>query len=258
MNPNDPNVAMMELVAERLGESLRGQMVFVGGAVTGLLISDPGQPAIRPTEDVDLIVRAVARGDYQRIEQALRKRGFVNDISNPRAKEWRWEENLIGSKQINAFCMPGGKIVFFTGILDQLKLTDDEVAMIMGHEIAHALWEHARERMAKSFATNIGASLLGELIGGGKYSGLFHMGGDLLTLKFSRSDETEADIVGLELAARAGYDPRAGITLWQKMAAASQGRPLEFLSTHPSGETRIEDIQRQLPKVMPLYEAARP
>jgi predicted Zn-dependent protease len=204
--------------------------------------------------------KALAPDDHP---QVLRLRAIARKLIphaerfNPRAKEWRWEVNLIGSKQINAFCMPGGKIAFFTGILDQLKLTDDEVAMIMGHEIAHALWEHARERMAKSFATNLGASLLGELIGGGKYSGLFHMGGDLLTLKFSRGDETEADIVGLELAARAGYDPRAGISLWRKMTAASQGRPLEFLSTHPSGETRIEDIQRQLPKVMPLYEAAR-
>lgn len=195
--------------------------------------------------------------------QVLRLRTIASKLipfaekHNPRAKEWRWEVNLIGSKQINAFCMPGGKIAFYTGILEQLKLTDDEVAMIMGHEIAHALWEHARERMAKSFATNIGASLLGELVGGGKYSGLFHMGGDLLTLKFSRGDETEADIVGLDLAARAGYDPRAGITLWQKMTASSKGQPLEFLSTHPSGKTRIEDIQRQLPKVMPLYEASR-
>jgi Zn-dependent protease with chaperone function len=176
---------------------------------------------------------------------------------NPRAKAWQWEVNLIGSKQINAFCMPGGKIAFYTGILDQLKLTDDEVAMIMGHEIAHALWEHARERMAKSVATDVGASLLGELVGGGKYSGLFRMGGDLLTLKFSRSDESEADLVGLDLAARAGYDPRAGITLWQKMAAASKGGQLEFLSTHPSGSSRIEDIKAQLPKVMPLYESAR-
>jgi len=176
---------------------------------------------------------------------------------NPRAKAWQWEVNLIGSKQINAFCMPGGKIAFYTGILDQLKLTDDEVAMIMGHEIAHALWEHARERMAKSVATDVGASLLGELVGGGKYSGLFRMGGDLLTLKFSRSDESEADLVGLDLAARAGYDPRAGITLWQKMAAASKGGQLEFLSTHPSGNSRIEDIKAQLPKVMPLYEANR-
>lgn len=176
---------------------------------------------------------------------------------NERAREWQWETNLIDAKKINAFCMPGGKIVFYTGLLDQLRLTDDEVAMIMGHEIAHALWEHARERMAKSVATSVGANLLGELIGGGKYSGLFRMGGDLLTLQFSRSDETEADIVGLELAARAGYDPRAGITLWQKMTAASRGQPLEFLSTHPSGKTRIEDIERQLPKVIPLYRSAR-
>lgn len=193
----------------------------------------------------------------QRLRSIARKLTPHAERFNPRAKEWRWEVNLIGSKQINAFCMPGGKIVFYTGILDQLKLTDDEVAMIMGHEIAHALWEHARERMGKSFATNLGASLLGELVGGGKYAGLFRMGGDLLTLKFSRSDESEADIVGLDLAARAGYDPRAGISLWQKMAAANRGQPLEFLSTHPSGNTRIEDIQRQLPKVMPLYEAAR-
>ena len=204
--------------------------------------------------------QALAPGDHP---QLLRLRSIARKLIphaerfNPRAREWRWEVNLIGSKQINAFCMPGGKIAFFSGILDQLRLTDDEVAMIMGHEIAHALWEHARERMAKTMATNIGASLLGELVGGGKYSSLFHMGGDLLTLKFSRGDETEADIVGLELAARAGYDPRAGISLWQKMAAASKGRPLEFLSTHPSDQTRIDDIQHQLPKVMPLYEAAR-
>ncbi len=193
----------------------------------------------------------------QRLRSIARKLIPHAERFNARAKEWRWEVNLIGSKQINAFCMPGGKIAFYTGILDQLQLTDDEVAMIMGHEIAHALWEHARERMAKTVATNLGASLLGELVGGGKYSGLFQIGGDLLTLKFSRSDESEADDVGLKLAARAGYDPRAGISLWQKMAAASKGQPLEFLSTHPSGKTRIEDIQRQLPKVMPLYEASR-
>ncbi len=176
---------------------------------------------------------------------------------NPRAKEWRWEINLIGSQSINAFCMPGGKIVFFTGILDRLKLSDDEAAMVMGHEIAHALREHARERMAKSVATDVGAALLGELIGGGNYAGAFRFGGSLLNLKFSRNDESEADLVGLDLAARAGYDPRAGISLWQKMAAASKGGPLEFLSTHPSGSSRIEDIQAQLPKVMPLYEASR-
>ena len=176
---------------------------------------------------------------------------------NPRAAKWQWEVNLIGSKQINAFCMPGGKIVFYTGILDTLKLTDDEVAMVMGHEIAHALREHTRERMAKNQMTQLGASLLGELVGGGRYTGAFQLGGNLLSLKFSRDDESEADIAGLDLAARAGFDPRAAVTLWQKMAAANSRAPLEFLSTHPAGENRIKEIQGHLPAVMPLYEKAR-
>lgn len=179
------------------------------------------------------------------------------DRFNPRARQWKWEVILIGSKQINAFCMPGGKIAFYTGILETLKLTDDEVAMVMGHEIAHALREHARERMAKSQITQFGANLLGELVGGGRYAGAFQLGGNLLSLKFSRDDESEADVVGLDLAARAGFDPRAGVSLWQKMAAANSRAPLEFLSTHPAGEHRIREIEKQLPAVMPLYEAAR-
>ena len=177
---------------------------------------------------------------------------------NPRAKDWRWEVNLIGSKQINAFCMPGGKIAFYTGILEQLKLSDDEVAMVMGHEIAHALREHARERMGKNAATGIGANLIGQLFGLGQLGQtVTNYGAQLLTLQFSRSDESEADLVGMELAARAGYDPRAGITLWQKMGAASKGAPPQWLSTHPSGSARITDIEMNLPKVMPLYERAQ-
>lgn len=176
---------------------------------------------------------------------------------NPRAKQWKWEVSLIGSKELNAFCMPGGKIAFYTGIIDTLQLTDDEIAMIMGHEIAHALREHARERVAKTQITQLGAALLGEFIGGGQYSGLIRAGGSLLTLKFSRDDESEADLVGLDLAARAGYDPRAGITLWQKMGAASKGAPPAWLSTHPAGKDRIAEIRRHLPEVMPLYESAR-
>lgn len=177
---------------------------------------------------------------------------------NPRAKDWRWEVNLIGSKQINAFCMPGGKIAFYSGILEQLKLTDDEVAMVMGHEIAHALREHARERMAKNAATGIGASLLSQVFGFGQLGQtVTNYGAQLLTLQFSRTDESEADLVGMELAARAGYNPRAGITLWQKMGAASKGAPPQWLSTHPSGNARIAEIEANLPKVMPLYERAR-
>jgi predicted Zn-dependent protease len=177
---------------------------------------------------------------------------------NPRARNWRWEINLIGGKQINAFCMPGGKIAFYSGILDQLKLTDDEVAMVMGHEIAHALREHARERMGKNAATGIGASLLSQVFGFGQLGQtLTNYGAQLLTLQFSREDESEADLVGMELAARAGYNPRAAITLWQKMGAANKGAPPQWLSTHPSGNARITDIEMNLPKVMPLYERAK-
>jgi predicted Zn-dependent protease len=176
---------------------------------------------------------------------------------NPRAKEWKWEVNLLVSDQINAFCMPGGKIAFYTGILDKLKLTDDEVAMVMGHEIAHALREHARERMGKNAATGIGANLLGQALGVGNMGAqALGMGAQLLTLRFGREDESEADLVGMELAARAGYNPRAGVSLWQKMGAANKGAPPQFLSTHPSGPTRIGDIEKNLPKVMPLYERA--
>jgi predicted Zn-dependent protease len=177
---------------------------------------------------------------------------------NPRAKNWRWEVNLIGSQQINAFCMPGGKIAFYSGILDKLALTDDEVATVMGHEVAHALREHARARMAKNAATGIGANLLSNVLGLGQLGQtVTSYGAQLLTLQFSRTDESDADLVGMELAARAGFDPRAGVTLWQKMAAASQGAPPQWLSTHPSGTTRIADIQANLPAVLPLYARSR-
>ena len=176
---------------------------------------------------------------------------------NARAQQWQWEVVLIGAQQVNAFCMPGGKIAVFSGLLLGLQLTDDEAAVVMGHEIAHAVREHARERIAKTELTRLGANLLGEYVGRGRYSGLFDMGGQLMTLKFSRDDETEADTVGLELAARAGYDPRAGISLWQKMTSANKGAPPQWLSTHPSGNNRIREIESHLPEVMPLYERAR-
>jgi predicted Zn-dependent protease len=176
---------------------------------------------------------------------------------NKRASQWQWQVIVLDSKELNAFCMPGGKIAFYTGILDQLKMTDDEVAMVMGHEVAHALREHARARMGKSSATRLGASLLSGLLGlGNTGDALLNMGGQLLTLKFSREDESEADLVGMELAARAGYDPHAGISLWKKMSAAAKGAPPQWMSTHPASTTRIQDIEANLPKVMPLYDRA--
>ena len=178
---------------------------------------------------------------------------------NDRARQWRWEVNLIGSKQINAFCMPGGKIAFYTGILDQLQLTDDEVAMIMGHEMAHALREHARARIAKSQGTGTLLSLGAQLLGLGELGNVAaNVGTELLTLRFSRDDESDADLVGLELAARGGYNPQAAVSLWQKMAKAGGGSSgPSFLSTHPSGPQRIQELQSNVPKVQGLYERAR-
>ena len=176
---------------------------------------------------------------------------------NDRAKDWKWEVNVLQSPSINAFCMPGGKIAFFTGILDKLKLTDDEVAMIMGHEMGHALWEHARERTAKTNITSIGSRVIGGLLFGQAGEMIGAAGSSLAALKFSRNDETEADLIGMELAARGGYDPRAGVTLWQKMSEASKGAPPAWFSTHPSGKTRIQTIEKNLPDVMPLYESAK-
>ena len=173
---------------------------------------------------------------------------------NPDSQNWKWEINLFTSDEVNAFCMPGGKIAFYTGILEKLKLNDDEVAAVMGHEIAHALREHARDRMAKSQIGNIGANVLSQALGLGTLgSQALGQGLQLVNLTFSRSDETEADLVGMDIAARAGYDPRAGISLWQKMGSLSKDRPPEWLSTHPSGDTRIYDIQRNLVDVLPLY-----
>ncbi|RSZ42343.1 MULTISPECIES: M48 family metallopeptidase [unclassified Variovorax] len=261
----------------------RAFLLAAAGAVLAkpaLAQVDVGKPSVaRNIVSVEQVETAGVQQYGQLLEQA-RAKGALAGESNPqlqrlraiakrlipfatpwnaRARDWKWEVNLIGSKQINAFCMPGGKIAFFTGILDQLKLTDDEVAMVMGHEMAHALREHARARMAKSAGTGAALSIGAQLLGWGQVGDLAARAGtQLITLKFSRGDESEADLVGLELAARAGYDPKASVSLWQKMAAASKSQGgLNFLSTHPSGPDRIAKLEANLPKVEKLYREAR-
>ncbi len=175
------------------------------------------------------------------------------------APGWNWEVNVIGSDDLNAFCMPGGKIVFYSGLIKRLALRDNEIAVVMGHEIAHALREHSREQVSQAIAANaaidIGAAVFGW---GGTASSLANLGYDaLIATRFSRTDEKEADRIGLELAARAGFDPAAGVTLWQKMMQAGGGKPPEFLSSHPADEKRVAEVQSVLPVVQPLYEAAK-
>lgn len=182
---------------------------------------------------------------------------------NPAASKWNWQVNLLGSDQVNAFCMAGGRIAFFNGILTKLKLTDDEAAAIMGHEIAHALREHGREQMVKSAGTSIGMRLGGALLSGvlgidpRMTDTMAQYGSQLVSLKFSRDDEREADLIGLDLAARAGYDPRAGIALWQKMGTLSKSAPPAFLSTHPGGSDRIRQMKDHMDVLLPLYARAK-
>ena len=177
---------------------------------------------------------------------------------NPESKRWNWEVILIKDDQLNAFCFPGGKIAFFSGIIDELKLSDSEIAMIMGHEMAHAIREHARTRIAKAQLTDLGAEILSATLGLGKNEQkLLGFGNQLINLKFSRNDENDADLVGLDIAARGGYDPRSAITLWLKMQKANKNFAPEWLSTHPSGKNRINEIKNNLKIVMPLYKNSK-
>jgi predicted Zn-dependent protease len=177
----------------------------------------------------------------------------------PDAPRWAWETNVITSNDVNAWCMPGGKIAVYTGLIEKLKVTDDELAAVMGHEIAHALREHGRERASQAMAQSIALSIGGALLGLGDSSvQLAQIITDVtINLPNSREHEIEADRVGVELAARGGYDPRAAITLWQKMGQVGGAGPPQFLSTHPAPQNRQKDLTDYAARVMPLYEAAR-
>src|SRR5262245_34334939 len=181
------------------------------------------------------------------------------------ALEWKWEVNVITSPEVNAWCMPGGKIAVYTGIIEKVQITDDELAAVMGHEISHALREHGRERASQQMAASAGATLTGVLAdiflpGSGQLATTgAQLGSQVgVLLPYSRVQETEADRMGVELAARAGYDPRAAVPLWQKMPKLSGGgAPPKLLPTHPSHQDRIKDLTEFSQKVMPLYEQAR-
>ena len=226
---------------------------------------------IVPAKDLE----NAAKKEYEKIKQRAKEKKELADNNNPTLRKliriskklephtiawnpdsslWDWEVILIKSDSLNAFCFPGGKIAFFSGIIEKLELTDDEIAMIMGHEMAHALREHARSRIAKAQLTDLGVDLLSAVIGLNKSERrLMGFGRQLVSLKFSRIDETDADLVGLDIAARGGFNPKAGISLWKKMQNANKSSPPEWLSTHPSGSNRIREISDSLPEVLPLY-----
>ena len=174
---------------------------------------------------------------------------------------WNWGLQLIDSPMVNATCAPGGRITFYSGIINKLNLTDNEIAAIMGHEIAHAVREHGRERVSQALAQNVFSNVALATAGPGSAKSIDAANQIMqyvLVLPNSRQNEKEADAIGLEIAARGGYDPRAAITLWEKMSKESKGKnPPEFLSTHPSNQNRIKELSALMPRVMPLYEAAK-
>jgi predicted Zn-dependent protease len=172
------------------------------------------------------------------------------------SRSWKWSVAVIDEPTLNAWCMPGGKMAIYTGIIHKLKLSDDEIAQIMGHEIAHALLGHGRERMSHAIAMQ-GGLQLGSIVAGRDLSVLAPVADIALTLPNSREGESEADRYGVELAARAGFDPHAAIRLWEKMSQASGNGPPQFLSTHPSPANRIQTLHALVPKMMPIYEKAR-
>jgi predicted Zn-dependent protease len=171
------------------------------------------------------------------------------------ATSWNWQFNVQQTKELNAYCMPGGRIMVYSGLIDQLDLSDAEIATVLGHEIAHALREHTRERVSRAYAQQLVLSGAAALAGASDAAtNMANMVAEVtFQLPFSREQESEADDIGLELMARAGYDPHAALSLWNKMSAAESTGTPEFLSTHPAPKERIKDIQKNLPRVLPLY-----
>jgi len=175
------------------------------------------------------------------------------------AAKWPWEVHVISTEEVNAWCMPAGKMAIYTGLIQKLNATDDEIAAVMGHEISHALREHSREQISRQMSTQLGIGVVGALLGIGELGqGIAGQVANVtLNLPNSRQAETEADRIGIELAARAGYDPNAAVALWEKMSKLGGGQPPKWLSTHPPHEDRINDLRSYAAKVAPLYQAAK-
>lgn len=199
-----------------------------------------------------------SKAQVDRVQSITQRLVAQVGVFRPDAAQWPWEVHVLNDASINAWCMPGGKMAVHSGLIDKLEPTDAELAAVLGHEIAHALREHAREQVSQQMATSMGLSVLAAITG---MQATADLGGQLskvmFTLPNSRAHEAEADRMGVELAARAGYDPRAALTLWEKMEAAGGARQPEFLSTHPSPASRMTDLRHAIDRVMPLYEQGR-
>lgn len=181
-------------------------------------------------------------------------------VMRPETRDWDWSMKVIDDPEsVNAWCMAGGKMALYTGLVEKIQPTDDELAQVIGHEISHALANHTAEKMSVAMASSLGVMVIGiatdnrAVTAGAAGAAVL-----AVTLPNSRTAESEADRIGIELAAKAGYDPRAAVTLWKKMEKAGNGAPPEFLSTHPSADTRQQRLEKLVPQMMPYYEEKKP
>ncbi|MBK7955156.1 MAG: M48 family metallopeptidase [Candidatus Accumulibacter sp.] len=240
----------------------REQTMLVSSGEVNRSASKAYQDTLRVAKSKNLLNRDPRQ--VERVRQVAARLIPATVAFRSDAPGWRWEVNVVTDRELNAWCMPGGKIVVYSGLIEQLQLSDDELAAVMAHEIAHALREHGREKAGQAAGVSAAAAIGGALLGG--YFGVdSSLGQSLISgvgeLAFmrpnSREMEQEADRVGVELAARAAYDPAAAITLWEKMGRVAGGQPPQWLSTHPSHASRIADLRVYAQRVQPLYAAAR-
>lgn len=245
---------------------ITGRRQMIGLVSEGEALQGSAQAYRQMMADLDKkkqIERSSPDAEHPRVKkvQEITDRLIAQAIKfRPDSAGWRWEVQVINDpKTVNAFCMAGGKMAIYTGMFEQLKITDDELAQVMGHEIAHALLDHTRERMSVARSTSLGVGLLGAAtgVGGGLGGQAMDMAAAVaITLPNSREGESEADNVGTRIASRAGYDPKAAVTLWEKMAKLGKG-PSEFLSTHPSPENRAAKLKELAAQLEGEYQAAK-
>lgn len=241
----------------------RTQFMLLPAAQVTSLASQAYTQTLKKAEKKDTL--NVDKTEVERVRTIANRLIKQVGVFRPDATQWSWEVNVEKNDELNAYCMPGGKIMVYSGLIRKLQTTDDELAAVIGHEIAHALREHGRERMSQAYVQQFGLQILAAILSKGTSAVAGNasmqaagMGSQLfLTLPNNREQEKESDKIGLELAARAGYNPDAAVTLWQKMEAKNGAKPPEFLSTHPANKNRIAELRTLTLKVMPLYDAAK-
>ena len=237
----------------------RSQFMMISASQIDRISASSFEQQARAAQKKNILITSGPQ--YERLKTIANRLIPQTAVFRDDTHSWNWGLQLIDSPMVNATCAPGGRITFYTGIINKLNLTDDEIAAIMGHEIAHAVREHGREQVSQALAQNVITNVALATAGAGSVQSIDAANQIMqyvLVLPNSRQNEKEADAIGLEIAARGGYDPRAAITLWEKMSKESKGKnPPEFLSTHPSNENRIKELSALMPRVMPLYEAAK-